>query len=441
MASFRLFLTYCKFKGVTPIHMDIRNAYLHAKVNEEIYMRQPPGFVDENRPDFVCKIEKSLYGMHQSGHNWHNLIDEDLLKHGMMRSEHDPCMYHRVIGRDRWAIICLYVDDLFIGGDERSKEDIITYLKSKYSVSAEGEISRYLGVSVTTGNGPWRLDQTRDIEDFLRDHQMDTSKPIDRPGDPTIRHEEMIEGHTVNQPHYHSVIGGLLWFAIATRPDILYAVNIVTQFQQNPTSKAWRAVKRIMRYLNKMKTIGITIDPKDIYLTIYCDANHGDAALGDRLSMSRGAYYLGGTLVHWICRKQRTPAHSATESELIAASEAVREGIWLLHLREIMGTTAPIRVHIDNKAAIDIANAKGLTRRVKHIEIRDAYIRRLRERGIVEIIQVPSLQNRSDVLTKAFSGPVAFIHAWNMLFNGMIHERGSAGECCDTSSTNAQNIL
>ncbi len=107
---------------------------------------------------------------------------------------------------------------------------------------------------------------------------------------------------------------------------------------------------------------------------IFSDANHGDVALGNWLSISRGAYYLGGSLVHWTCRKQHTPAHSAAESELIAASKAVHKGLWLLRLGEIMGTRGPIRVHIDNKAMIDIANSKGLPRHVKHIKIRDAYI-------------------------------------------------------------------
>jgi hypothetical protein len=194
-------------------------------------------------------------------------------------------------------------------------------------------------------------------------------------------------------------------------------------------------VKRIIRYLNTTKSIGITIDPKNIDLTIFSDANHGDAALGDRLSISGGAYYLGGSLVHWTCRKQRTPAHSAAESELIAASKAVREGLWLLRLGEIMGTRGPIRVHIDNKAVIDIANSKGLTRRVKHIEIRDTYIRVLRERGIVEVIQVPSSQNRSDLLTKAFQNPGTFVHARNTLFGMEASQHEAAGECCGKTSS------
>ena len=343
--------------------------------------------------------------------------------------------------KSKWIIVCLYVDDLFVGGDNESKKAFIEYLKSKYNVSSEGDISRYLGVSVTTRKGQWTLDQTREIEIFIKEHQMESAKKIDRPGDPSIRHDEMLEGPTVNQAQYRSTIGGLLWFAIATRPDILYAVNIATQFQQKPTTRAWTAVKRIIRYLNTTKTIGITIDPKSIDLTIFSDANHGDAALGDRLSISGGAYYLGGSLIHWTCRKQRTPAHSAAESELIAASEAVREGLWLLHLAEIFGTQRPIMVHIDNKAVIDIAKSKGLTRRVKHIEIRDAYIRILCERGIVEVIQVPSNQNRSDLLTKAFQNPGAFVHARNMLFGSEVSHREAAGECYGKTSSRFEDFI
>jgi hypothetical protein len=203
---------------------------------------------------------------------------------------------------------------------------------------------------------------------------METAKKIDQPGDPTIRHDEMLEGPMVNQAQYRSTVGGLLWFAIATHPDILYAVNIVTQFQQKLTLHAWTAMKQSIQYLNMTKSIGITINLKNIDLTIFSDANHGDAALGDWLSISGGAYYLGGSLVHWTCRKQRTPAHSAAELELITASEAVHKGLWLLRLVEIMGTHRPIRVHINNKAVIDLANSKGLTRHIKHIEICDAYI-------------------------------------------------------------------
>src|SRR6185312_4739216 len=429
MASFRLFLMFCKLRKKILMHIDIRNAYLHARVEEDVYMRQPPGFIDEDHPDHVCKLKQSLYGMHQSGHNWHNLINGDLISHGLRRSEHDPCVYYRFEGSSKWLILCLYVDDQLIGGDAESSRMVIAHLKSKYNVSAEGDIKRYLGINVTTGRGPWKLDQSREIEEFLHEYGMDTAKPVDRPGDAALKYDEVIEGPKVNQPQYRSIIGGLLWFAIATRPDILYAVNIVAQFQQAPTTRAWTAVKRIMKYLKGSMNIGVTIDPKNDEIDIYSDANHGDISLDDRKSISGGAYYLGGSLIHWTCRKQRTPAHSSAESELIGASDVVREGVWLLRLGEIIGTKGPLQLHMDNKAARDIAESKGLTRRVKHLEIRDAYVRILRERGVIRIIQVKSEENRADVLTKAFGSPGAFAIARGNVFAIGSMSSESAGEC------------
>ena len=290
MASFRLFLTICKYRGSIPTHLDIRNAYLHATVKEDIYMKQPPGFVDPGRPNDVCKLKKALYGLHQAGFNWHELIDGELQKFGLKRSEHDPCVYHLHDGNGKWVIICLYVDDLLIGGDAMTKERIIIHLKTKFSVSAEGDVKRYLGINVTTGDGPWKLDQADDILSFLKSQGMETARPVDRPGDPNLRHEDVVTRTMVNQALYWTVIGNLLWFAITTRPDIIYAVNVVAQFQQNPTSMAWNATKRIMKYLVKTSAMGITINPRDMQLSVYSDANHGDAALGDRLSVSGGAF-------------------------------------------------------------------------------------------------------------------------------------------------------
>jgi hypothetical protein len=123
--------------------------------------------------------------------------------------------------------------------------------------------------------------------------------------------------------------------------------------------------------------------------------------------------------VHWTCQKQQTPAHSSAELELVGASDVIREGIWLLRLGEILGTGGPLRMHMDNKAARNIAESKGLTRRVKHLEIRDAYIRILRERGVVTILQVQSDNNQADVLTKAFGLPAVFTNARDNLFSSL----------------------
>src|SRR6185312_2381431 len=184
-----------------------------------------------------------------------------------------------------------------------------------------------------------------------------------------------------------------------------------------------------MKYLKGSMNIGVMIDLKNDEIDIYLDANHGDITLDNRKSISGGAYYLGGSLIHWTCRKQRTPVHSSAESELIGASDIIREGIWLLRLGEIIGTKGPLQFHMDNKAACDIAESKGLTRRVKHLEIRDAYVRILQECGVIWIIQVKSEENCADILTKAFGSPGAFaIARGNVFVIGSMNSE-SAGEC------------
>ena len=116
---------------------------------------------------------------------------------------------------------------------------------------------------MTTANGPWKLNQAADIRNFLKEHKMEASRVCDRPGDPDLKHEKAITGASINQGLYQSTIGSLLWFAITTRPDIIYVVNIVVQFQQNPTSLAWNVTKCIMRYLNKTSDISLVINPVD----------------------------------------------------------------------------------------------------------------------------------------------------------------------------------
>ncbi len=108
-----------------------------------------------------------------------------------------------------------------------------------------------------------------------------------------------------------------------------------------------------------------------------------------------------------------------------------------MRLGEILGTRGPICVHMDNKAAHNIAEAKGLTQKIKHLEVHDAYICILREQGIIKIINVVSNQNRSDVMTKAFGSPKDFMHVQNMLF-GLSSK--SAGECCGESSLQPQDV-
>ena len=149
---------------------------------------------------------------------------------------------------------------------------------------------------------------------------------------------------------------------------------------------------------------------------------------------------MGNSLIHWTCRKQRMPAHSSAESELIAASSAAWEVIWLSNVGKAMDIKLPIDIYIDNKAAIDITSVKGLTQCVRHIEIRDAYIRVMQERNSIVVHQIPSAENQADLFTKPFGSAVAYIHARDITLMRRRPDGVSAGECCDINSNEPLDV-
>ena len=142
-------------------------------------------------------------------------------------------------------------------------------------------------------------------------------------------------------------------------------------------------------------------------LSSYSDSSQGDKAL-KRFSMSGAMHFLGNALIFWSSRKQQTPAHSSAEAELVAASAAIRDGLWLRHLLEPFGFVDAIPLYIDNTAVISIGESQGMIRRIKHLEVSDMYLRVVVERGDVILIYVPTQYNYADIMTKSIRAPVVF---------------------------------
>ena len=149
---------------------------------------------------------------------------------------------------------------------------------------------------------------------------------------------------------------------------------------------------------------------------MYTDASHGDPSV-ERYSVSGAVIFLGGLPFHWISCKQKMPAHSSTEAELIAASTAARDALWIAHLTKPIGTSFPLRVFIDNKSAILVASSEGMLRRVKHLEIQDLYVRSLHTKGLIDVRYVPSEKNWADLLTKSLKSSDQF----KMLRDAVLH--------------------
>ena len=119
------------------------------------------------------------------------------------------------------------------------------------------------------------------------------------------------------------------------------AVIICAQFQRAPSAKVWAAVKRIIRYLKGTLNIGVRLAPTSLDITAYSDASHGDSSVG-RHSITGCLIFIGGALIHWVSRKQKTIAHSSAEAELVAMSTTVRDALWVVRLSAPTGVGFPI---------------------------------------------------------------------------------------------------
>ncbi|GKA36240.1 putative ribonuclease H-like domain-containing protein [Tanacetum coccineum] len=282
--AIRLFLAYASFKDFVVYQMDVKSAFLYGKIEEEVYVCQPPGFEDPDFPDRVYKVEKALYGLHQAPRAWYETLSTYLLENGFQRGKIDKTLF---IKRDQGDILLVqvYVDDIIFGS---TKKMLYTKFKKmmhkKFQMSSMGELTFFLGL------------QVKQKEDGI-----------------------FINGKDVDEHLYRSMIGSLMYLN-SSRPDILFAVCACARFQVNLKSLHLHVVKRIFRYLKGQPKLGLWY-PKDssFDLVAYTDRDYAGASL-DRKSTTRGCQFLGCRLISWQCKKQTMVANSITEAEYIAAS-------------------------------------------------------------------------------------------------------------------------
>ncbi|XP_074322759.1 secreted RxLR effector protein 161-like [Apium graveolens] len=201
------------------------------------------------------------------------------------------------------------------------------------------------------------------------------------------------------------MVGGLRYL-VHTRPDIAYAVGLVSRFMERPTVLYLNAVKRIMRYVKGTLNYGLVYarGRGDYMLSGFSDSDlAGDIV--DRKSTGGMAFYLDESLITWVSQKQRCVALSSCETEFMAATAAACQGIWLHSLlSQIMNIKAgPVVLYIDNRSAIDLAKNPVFHGHSKHIDVRYHFIRKCVEKGSIVIRHVNTEAQRADILTKPMS--------------------------------------
>ncbi|GJZ64364.1 putative ribonuclease H-like domain-containing protein, partial [Tanacetum coccineum] len=315
----RLFLAYASFKDFVVYQMDVKSAFIYGKIEEEVYVCQPPRFEDPNFPDRVYKVEKALYGLHQAPRAWYETLSTYLLDNGFQRGKIDKTLFIR---RDKGDILLVqvYVDDIIFGSTKKSLcTEFEKMMHKKFQMSSMGELTFFLGLQVKQKEDGIFISQDKYVTEILKKFGFSDVKTASTPMETQKVLLKDADGEDVDEHLYRSMIGSLMYLT-SSRPDIMFAVCACARFQVNPKVSHLHAVKRIFRYLKGQPKLGLWY-PKDspFDLVAYTDSDYAGASL-DRKSTTGGCQFLRCRLISWQCKKQTVFANSTTEPEYIAAS-------------------------------------------------------------------------------------------------------------------------
>jgi hypothetical protein len=413
LASIRTVLAFAATEDYETGQIDIKGAYLNGELtsNEVIHMKQPPGYVIPGRDGgvLVCRLNKTLYGLKQSGRRWYQKLVEIMTKLGFKRSDVDQAVFYRRHGTVL-IIVLVHVDDCTIVGN---KQQLISAFKAQIAKHVEitdlGELHWILGIEVRRIREERKimLSQQSYIDSILRRYGFEDLKPVSIPMDPNIRLSSAQSPSSTEQfaamrnIPYLEAVGSLIYASLGTRPDISFAVQTVSRFASKPGLPHWEAVKRIFRYLKGTKDLWLGYGGKRRELQGYADADGNMAE--DRKAISGYAFIINGGAVSWSAKRQEIISLSTTESEYIAATYAAKEALWLRSLILQLFGAIPNATTLfsDNQSAIALTKDHQYHARTKHIDIRFHFIRWIVQEGVLQIIYCPTDDMVADALTKA----------------------------------------
>ncbi|GKA17377.1 zinc finger, CCHC-type containing protein [Tanacetum coccineum] len=322
ITTIRLLLALAAIHNLVIHQMDVKTTFLNGDLDEEVYMKQPEGFVMPGNEHKVCKLVKSLYGLKQAPKQWHQKFDEVVLSSGFHLNQSDNCVYSKFDNSGNGVIICLYVDDMLVFGTDQNQVDKTKkFLSSRFSMKDIGEADIILGIKIKRENKGIVITQSHYIEKILKKFNREDCSPVSTPMDPIEKLKPNTE-KPIDQLEYSRSIGCLMYAMTSTRPDIAYAVSRLSRFTNNPSRQHWKAITRVFKYLRGTKDYGLSYVGYPSVLEGYSDAiwiNHVE----DSSFTSGWVFLLGGGAISWVSKKQTYITGSTMESKFVALAAAV----------------------------------------------------------------------------------------------------------------------
>lgn len=409
LESLRILLAYAVTEGLHLLQGDVKTAYLNSDLKEDVYMRQPKGFEEPGKETYVCKLKKSIYGLHQSARNWYLTMCDKLADIDYHPLVSEPSLFVKKSPTGATiGTLALYVDDLVVAGNHGVLQELRNHLDSVLTMKWNDQPKLLLGLQLEydIGKGNLRLYQTRYIDEILADYDLTNATPTKTPIYEQFPFNDDCKKAPDRRFPYLECIGKLNWLARGTRPDIAFAVSHLARFCSIYQEQHWNACIHLMKYLKGTRLAYIEYDKKGSrYPVGYSDADWAQNK-GDRKSVTGYIFNMADAPVTWSSKGQATVALSSTEAEYVALTATAREAIWLRSVLAEMGrpATRGTTIYEDNESAMKLVNNPVLHARSKHIDICHHAVRQFSRDKKIVVERRPTDVMVADMLTKPVSG-------------------------------------
>ena len=390
--------------------MDVKTEFLNGSLEEDIYMQQLEGLIARGQEHMACKLERSIYGLKQASRTWNIRFDQAITLYGFEKSPDEPCVYKRIQGT-KVVFLVLYGDDiLLIENDIEVLSSVKGWLQKQFDMKDLGEGNYILGIKLLRDrkNKVSALSQALYIDKILARFSMENSKKGTLPFRHGVHLSKEQSPKTLEQKErmcripFASAVGSLMYVMLCTRPDICYAMGIVSQYQSDPGEEHWIALKHILKYLRRTRDYMLVYSSGSLETIGYTYSDfQGD--IDSRKSTSGYVFTLNGGAICWRSVKQTCVADSTTKAEYVAASEAAKEAVWLkkFHLVQVIPSADwPITLYCDNSGAIAQSKEPRYHKKQKHIERKYHLIHDIIDRGDTVVTKIASEENLADPFTK-----------------------------------------
>jgi transposase InsO family protein len=234
MNTVRILLSLAANYGWDLQQFDVKNAFLHGELEEEIYMEVPPGYGNNLAAPTVCKLKKALYGLKQSPRAWFGRFARVMMAIGYRQSQGDHTLFIKHSPSGGVTALLVYVDDIIVTGDDDKERQILSQcLAKEFEIKALGRLKYFLGIEVAHSRQGIFISQQKYVMDLLKETGKTACKPASTPIDPNLRLGMAEEDAAVDREMYQRLVGRLIYLS-HTRPDIAYAVSVISQFMHSP---------------------------------------------------------------------------------------------------------------------------------------------------------------------------------------------------------------